>query len=213
MQTIPGGIATREMNAALNKYADEAHNTAKAKGFWGEKSNRHQKQALMLVISKLCEALEQHRSKQPKVADLASFAQYTPMAITVDETYAKLFKANFEVYVKDSVEDELADVMIRLFDFARGYGIAIDIERFSISPGLVMEDNFAAQLWIVSGTLHQFPFYQLNNDTKFIQEQTLNIAMLNVMYIAHQNKMELQKHIELKMSYNSMRDHLNGKKY
>lgn len=205
-------IASENLNAALNKYADEAHATARAKGFWGEKSHRHQKQALMLVISELCEALEEHRKIVRNVARVKLFSDIIEIEYD-EELLSREFKENFELCIKDTLEDELADVMIRLLDFARGYGIAIDIERFQVSPSVRLEENFAAQLWNISGVLHQFPQGMVTSDTKFLQEQSINTAMLDVMYIASKMNIELQMHIELKMQYNAYRDQLNGKKY
>lgn len=207
-------IASENINKFLNKCADEAHATAKSKGFWNiEKSIDNQKTLLMLVVSELCEALEQDRKNQPKIADLKTFHECIGNA-TRSEAFPKIYSANFEVYVKDTIEDELADVVIRLLDFARGYDITIDVDRFGVSPGLHSEKVFSAMLWHVSGIIHQFDFgMNKNADSLFLQERVVNKAILNVMHIAHKMHMELQMHIELKMQYNSYREQLNGKKY
>lgn len=211
-------LSGEKLNAVLNKWADEAHSTATSKGFWNiEKSVDNQKTLLMLVVSELCEGLEQHRKQKPKIADLKAFHDYMGGVNATEkdsEAFVKLYKAQFEVYVKDTIEDELADVVIRLLDFARGYSIAIDIERFNASPGLMQEKTFAGMLWQVSAMVHQF-YFAMNKvaDEVFLQERVVNTAILNVMHIAHKMNMELQMHIELKMQYNAYREQLNGKKY
>lgn len=210
-------LSGEKLNAILNKWADEAHSTATSKGFWNiEKSVDNQKTLLMLVVSELCEGLEQHRKQKPKIADLKTFSDLISgyKHMTHEEVFAKYYSINFEIYVKDTIEDELADVVIRLLDFARGYSIAIDIERFSASPGLMQEKVFAGMLMQVSGIIHQFQFGMNRiGDALYMQERVVNTAILNVMHIAHKMNIELQMHIELKMQYNAYREQLNGKKY
>lgn len=208
-------IASENINRFLNKCADEAHTTAKSKGFWNiEKSIDNQKTLLMLVVSELCEALEQDRKKKPKKARLTAFNSILENHKPSDEDFDAYYSFNFELFVKDTIEDELADVVIRLLDFARGYDITIDVYRFGVSPGMHNEKTFAAMLWHVSGIIHQFDFVMCGNyDSNFMRERVVNTAIVNVMHIAHKMNMELQMHIELKMQYNAYREQLNGKKY
>jgi len=78
--------------------------------------------ALMLVVTELSEAVEADRKNRS--ANLEEFEKWlcritgTPLT---DADYA----LNFEKYVKDSFEDEIADAFIRLFDFCGGHGVNI----------------------------------------------------------------------------------------
>ena len=75
------------------------------KGFWDE--DRDVLEALALVNTELSESIEAYR--KVKHAELDK----------VDEAN---FKESFEQHVKDTVEDELADSLIRMADFYGGMG-------------------------------------------------------------------------------------------
>lgn len=94
----------------LNSLATQAHENAVKHGWWEkERNNQHH---LMLVIA---EAVEADRDK--KHARLSEFRD------------AKDKERAFRRFIKDSVEDELADVAIYLFDIAGKLGINFTVMR------------------------------------------------------------------------------------
>ena len=112
----------------MNYYelAKEVHANAVAKGFWDElHSPSHY---FMLVITELSEAVEAHR--KVRIA-------YAPDGI--EKLHDKDFIHDFERYIKDTLEDELADTQIRLLDI---YGYIID--NNSETPDITKRvmDNF-----------------------------------------------------------------------
>ena len=86
------------------------HDNAVKKGFWDVPHNFGND--LMLVVSELGECVEAHRTKT--FADLEAF-----------EKSDLPFKDAFKKHIKDGVEDELADAIIRLLDICEGYDIDI----------------------------------------------------------------------------------------
>ena len=90
-------------------------------------------QLLLLIISEATEANEALRKS--KMADLSSYdARHKELVESInpnlDQASAiknaeNIFKSLFENYVKDSFEDEIADVFIRLADLVGGLGINI----------------------------------------------------------------------------------------
>lgn len=70
---------------------------------------------LGLIMSEVGEALDADR--KDRRAKLDSFMGKAPGIFPEDKNDAK-WKAAFEKYIKDSVEDELSDVVIRLLDMA-----------------------------------------------------------------------------------------------
>lgn len=113
---------------ALNSSCQQQHEDVLAKGF----DNFHVPTLLMLIVSELSEALEADRKNR--------HANISAMQTALSEIDDKIgditlppveenekFKAVFEVHVKDTFEDEIADAFLRLMDLCGAYGI--DIER------------------------------------------------------------------------------------
>jgi len=104
----------------LNEYSKKAHQMAKAKGFY-DNGDRNIGEQLMLVVTELSEAVEAHRTGKRALLD--GYENW------IDGTsYGEKEKEGFELYLKDTFEDEIADTFIRLFDLC-GY-MNIDIETF-----------------------------------------------------------------------------------
>lgn len=137
-----------EQNKTINTLIKLAHEKAKNGGWWD--AERNVPELLMLIVSELSEGLEalrvNHYANKSITADL-----YDDLVINShDEEFVlneEQWKDSFENNVKNTFEDEMADVAIRLFDLCGG---------------------------------------------------------LNV---------DLAKHIDLKMKYNSMRGYKHGKKF
>lgn len=96
----------------LRELQKEIHKNAINKGFWDKPHNFGND--LMLVVSELGECLEAHRRE-----DFTNMEAYNELM--VNETYS--FETCFKREIKDTVEDELADALIRILDTAEGYGI------------------------------------------------------------------------------------------
>lgn len=92
----------------IQELQTKAHQAAKSKGFYDESINVPEK--LCLIHSEVSEALEAHR--KGKTANCIGFSKS-------DEWDNETFKNIFEVNVKGSLEDELADVLIRTVDLAK----------------------------------------------------------------------------------------------
>ena len=91
----------------LNRYAKDCHQRSVAKGFWAEKHTVYH--YLMLVISELSEAVEADR--------LGKWAKLDHDTIdTLQRIEGAPYAQEFLRLVKDTVEDEIADAVIRLLD-------------------------------------------------------------------------------------------------
>lgn len=98
---------------------EKAYSNALEKGFHDKEQSVAE--MLMLIVSELGEALEAHRTG--KVLNSLEFSQIN--GIVIEDIYSS--KEGFEKYIKDTFEDELADVVIRIADMC-GY-LGIDLER------------------------------------------------------------------------------------
>lgn len=101
----------------LNELSNTIHNNAKEKKFYDNNFNLSEK--LMLIVSELGEAQESDR--KDRRANLDYFIERKK--VLTDESLIKCFESS----IKDTLEDELADAIIRILDLC-GY-LKIDIAK------------------------------------------------------------------------------------
>lgn len=90
----------------IKEISKQINDNANAKGFWDNGMNIPEK--LMLIVSEVSEAMEADRN-----GILMEFGIQS-----INEVRDDFFEEDFKYYVKDTVEDELADACIRIFDLA-----------------------------------------------------------------------------------------------
>jgi NTP pyrophosphatase (non-canonical NTP hydrolase) len=110
----------------INELVKASHDNAVAKGFYGEngKAERNIGELLMLITSELGECLEADRHNKYSRDNIPCIGNYSNPN---DWPSLELWKLNFEKDIKDRVEDELSDAIIRIADMA-GY-LEIDLEE------------------------------------------------------------------------------------
>ena len=180
----------------LNKLSKEVFEANKAKGFHEEEhSVEHM---LCLVISELMEAVEADR--KGRKADMVKYNEYI---LAKKEQNEKLtdeqFSGVFISYIKDSIEDELADAVIRLLDTAGASGVALDVfdYDFRIENELFTENIFEIIYVIMS----------------YNESYCISYAIDMIEGLCDLLNIDLWKHVELKLKFNSLRPHKHGKKY
>ena len=171
-----------------NKLAEEAHENAVKHGFWETKvSNEH---CLMLVITEIGEMVEAHR-----VSRKANIAAYNDMPNK---------QIGFERYIKNTMEDEMADIVIRLADLAGALGI--DFTKMqpcryyrAYSKFSFTENAYALCKGLTKDAIGIEKRIQFGLDfvTKWAQELNIELALF----------------VAQKMRYNVMRPYKNGKQY
>ena len=192
----------------LNHYAKKCHERAVAKGFWDEPhSVGHY---LMLAFGELHEGIEADR--------IGKWAKLDPNTIdTLQRIEGAIYAQEFLREVKDTVEDELADAVIRLLDLlgwllktkrtteilteidlSKVYGI-LDTPR----PG---EELTLLLLRIVADTSG---YWRLG----LLREKGILYALKSLEQLCDHLGIDLMTHIELKLKYNETRPALHGKKY
>lgn len=172
----------------IKEYVKKAHEIATAHGFHDEKkTDGHW---LCLVISELMEAVEADR--RDNRADMMGFIER--VAVHPD------FSERYEAYIKGSVEEELTDAAIRIFDFIG--------EKF---PDLRLGEGFdpipeegkmftEKAYYLIYGILGPDRI-QLIDSINYIEAWARQIGF------------DLEWHIRQKMEYNAQRQRLHGKKY
>lgn len=181
----------------LNKYRDEAYKMAKQHGFHDEPhSVEHLK---CLIISELMEAVEADR--KGKHADFRAFDVRLCVGrgskdVTVSYDY------NFRLCIKDTVEDELADACIRIFDLAGAKNIDLDFE-VEQTPGILPNGTFTENVY---RTIHTLVGCEFLN-------RCLALTLVRIFSIAEKMNIDIEWHIRLKMEYNNSRPYKHGKRY
>lgn len=189
-----------------NELIDKIHTNAVEHGFW--ENNPSPEHFLCLVISELMESVEAHRKS--KHADINSFEKRIDEPISKHEaaTPVERLRYWFNSYIKDSVEDELADAVIRILDLAGG--IKVSLSSLYDSP-IVLDslshisnrNSFTENIYTV------VRFITCEMDLSF----RLTIALRMIEAITELNDIDLAWHIENKIFYNAYRSYKHGKMY
>ena len=193
-------MVTLEKTKAL---IERAYTCACVHGFHEEeKSVEHW---MMLALSEVGEIVEADRkSNHSDLVDFnASFLSF------ID---------SFKKYVKDSVEDEMADVCIRLYDLCGIKGIE-PVVFYEDKYVKAMRDTFkelmgdkslCERCYSLSAILCRAENGNIREDEL---PSIIGAALCFVWCMAEDMGIDLLRHIELKMSYNESREKRHGKKY
>lgn len=182
-----------------NELRDRAYQNAVNHGFHDE--NHSSYHYLMIVVTELGEAVEADR--KGKYAQRRMFEDnYDTPQVNPDSHWMFCF----ETFIKDTVEDELADAAIRLFDFAGSMNLNIHDHYFtegnySVFSKIFLNRSFPDILYRVVLSLDYNEYYNPSS------------SLLYLFAIAYHLGLDLQWHIEQKMKYNEMRPYKHGKKY
>lgn len=188
----------------LDSLTTRAFDTACSHGFHDvERSNAH---FMMLVLSEIGEMVEADRkSRRVKLHGDA-----------LDNTLRfNDFVPTFEHLVKDTMEDELADVVIRLLDFCGKRGISL----FMGNDGIVdMQDKFVEMFGDMSVCEQCFYLSRvitsIGDDAPAQDLPSLVACAISFCFeFASFHKIDLLWHIEKKMAYNETRAKMHGKNY
>ena len=171
----------------LNKLSKKAHKDAVEKGFWND--NPSKEHCLMLVVCEIGEMVEADRKG---------------MRAEKEKYLLNRSGEAFEKYIKNTIEDELADIVIWLADIAghieldftkmRQCGYYRVFERFTMP-----ENAFALCKGLSRETIAFEKRIQFGIDFCFNWAFSMGI--------------NLEWHIKEKMSYNQSREFVNGKLY
>lgn len=186
----------------LNALKDRAYKTAIAHGFHEEE--RPDAYWLGLVMSEMGEAIS--ADQKGLHANVVRFVE--------DMELGNPFKESFEVHIKDSLEDELSDIVIRLFDFAglKRYELDIDsIDHFFTTYALPELNNYKLPGILVSCIALLAD--ALREDELCTYVGTVICVLSDWFKKITGRDYDLWWFVEQKMKYNELRPKLNGKKY
>lgn len=108
----------------LNELSKQVHENAKSKGFFDSEKNIGE--MLCLIHSEVSEALEADRKNHYTELPNIQLKGMADKNFGHTYHYDDIFKLGFEEDVKNTFEDELADVVIRVLDLCAFKGIDIE---------------------------------------------------------------------------------------
>lgn len=184
-----------------------AYATAVEHGFHNEeRSNSH---FLMLVLSEIGEMVEADRKNRH--ADIAAFNDllYTPQAVgDMDARWKYLF----ERYVKDTVLDEMADVVIRILDFCGtrciDLGDVYDTSSWSFAE-YFGDRSFCEQCYELALRIAAVD----DRTEASVVQAKMKSALMYCLSMADYYHADLLWHVRQKMRYNGQRAVRHGKAY
>lgn len=169
----------------LNRLRDEAYATACNKGFHdGKHSDEHY---LMLVITEIAEAVQADRKGLRADRERYDYAVDRGMCSDMEEC--------FEKYIKNSIEDELADIVIRLLDYCGMRGI--NLRRY-----LPIEMYFVHDLTYFMWCL-----------CRDVLDRNVELVAWSVIEYCDRHGIDILWHIKQKMEYNRTRPRMHNAKY
>ena len=174
----------------LKQLAKQIHENAKVKGFYDRKDEKlfevHQVFEIVKEIAEFHEAYKKRRS--------------TPLDIYLQDYAEEIGKEKdvFEALVKDTYQDELADIVIRSLDYLEHKGDIDYLHDFK----LVKQD---ISHYLISAICVDLTASTLNFE--------INDVVIGIKYLSNLLNVDLLWHIEAKMAYNATREKLHGKNF
>lgn len=185
---------------SLNELAKAIHENAKAKGFYDVE--RNEGEIYMLIVSELGEALEAHRK-----GNFADLAEYNKQ-VSLQSEKGVFQPIIFQTCIKDSFSDEIADTITRILDYMYYKNPKFEI-KIHLDLTVEKNKNVGEFLFEVVGNL----FHAYVKASLQMQLYILCNVLSRLFIFCENQKIDIMKHIELKMQYNSTRKKLHGKAY
>lgn len=192
----------------------------RAKGFWDEPVDLETR--LMLCVGEIGETLEAHREN--KYADFAGFGKrmleltnsINTSAFESEDAiqvhYNEVFVEQFRSKIRGTVDEELADVVLRLADIGGGYGLAPEsVEAFRKIP-FATPDSFGKRLFQINNLITGVITPE-GNYSPYTLSLGISKAVTAIEALAEAEGIDLQKAISLKVRYNLTRGYKHSKAY
>lgn len=176
----------------LEKLKNKAFEIAKAHGWHDDELP--DETYLMLIITEIAEAVQADRAEN--YADRLSF--------DIQMSHGEDFETTFDVNIKNSIEDELSDIVIRCLDLAGLYDIGFDLAHELLDKGMQeVKETFPEVMY------HTCTFVSSDEETL---SDKLNYCVALVIGYCRQKDIEIEWLIEQKMKYNKLRPYKHGNK-
>ena len=180
-----------------NKLSQQAFQHAYKNGLTG---NHEFSFDLMMIITELGEAV--NADKKGKSADRVMFEKNFD---TPQVNPEKHWVFCYETFIKDTLEDELADAFIAMLTFSEQWNEPINTFLYN--------ETFMSRAINLMKRKKHFPVQIHAIVSLLINRGELDLAALRLIGLCNHLQIDLLWHIEQKMKYNEMRPYKHGKKY
>jgi hypothetical protein len=190
------------------RFQKEIHATNVEKGFWVP--DRSKGEAVALICSELYEAVEAHRKHNVyKHKELSPYAKQ--ILKNAEEIDLGEWQIIFLSAVKDTVEDEIADAVIRILDCVYGWNWEVVMSH---TYDKTSTGNFAHDIlrinWYVINAYHRVAGQNVGLHKGHMDWGYILKAILA---FCEWYQIDLETHIEWKLRYNKSRPFKHGKQY
>lgn len=169
----------------FNKLSKEAHANAVKHGFWEMRVSV--KHCFMLIISEICKMMGAHRTRC-----YANYAAYNGKG-----------GRSFSAFIKGTVEDEMANVIIHLCDLAGALNMHFKEDDICIDDYPFQKFTFVESAYALTNGLC----------SHLEIEDRIRLGVEFVTKWAEYMGVDLEWHIQERMMYNAARPPKHGKSY
>ena len=175
----------------INDWIPEIYAINKANGFHDKPISNDV--VLMLITSEIAEAVEADR-KGKRAKDIQAISETKN-----DDLFFYLFQG----YIKDTIEDEFADIVIRCCDYlgANNERFIVDASQSFLTP---FYDLFAQKAW-------EWVKYLFDNRRTITGR--IRHLLYEVICFCDESGIDIEQHVRLKLRYNRRRPFRHGKIY
>lgn len=194
--------------AQIIQLSNQAYDTAKAQGFYDNKTNVST--SMMLIITEMAEAVQADRKDKH-----GSIVYYNKWLATSDEHA-------YERTLEGTVESEFADIAIRILSFLGSFNHQRPVEfltdnqiynRISVCEIRCRNERFDLPRGLYYIICDSIGLTDCDHSPSWVITDLLQDALCMVFALAKHLGIPLMEHIKLKMQYNETRDYKHGYKY
>lgn len=188
----------------------EIHQTNVEKGFWPVDVVRNRGEMVALMITELSEAVEAHRKNNHAKLDSFEYEKYEDWVQRTKGTTSEweaYWCLAFAGGIKDTVEDEFADTVIRILDYCYGWKIPLSLMEMKFT----IKENFGENIIVLIENILRA--YRTDVPRMLQVQGSWSTALQNIISFCQQSNIDILQHVQWKLKYNKTREFKHGKNY
>ncbi len=186
----------------INKYIEKCHRLAKQAGWWSEIPESEPKRSEWLA-----DKIDLIASEGAEMIEATRENRYTEIGMTIENLNNSTNGLEvFRDHIKDTFEDELADIFIRTCDLMGFYGVELDMS-------LGVYNNNCTRKEIRFIRIEALELARGVISVNKHASDSLSYIIYRCINIAKNENIDLKEHVEMKLEYNKSRGIKHGKEF